>query len=210
MQITGLTLTREDHVVFEGLDLHSSAHRLGIIGPNGAGKSSLLRVLHGLLSPKSGAVKIEGPTGFLFQSPDQQILFPSVEEELCFGLLESGMSAAAAREKSLAMLSEMGCEDWMPLACDALSDGERQWLAIIALLVMEPQTLLLDEPFASLDLQRSRRLARRLWSLPQRVIVSSHDLEALSHCDEVIWLDSGKRVMQGPAPKVIAAYRESQ
>jgi biotin transport system ATP-binding protein len=77
----------------------------------------------------------------------------------------------------------------------------------MALLVLEPKTLLLDEPFASLDLQRSKRLAERLWSLPQRVIVSSHDLEALAHCDEVIWLDAGRPMMQGGAIEVIAAYR---
>ena len=207
MQICGLTLAREDRLVFSALNLQSRAHRLGIIGPNGAGKSSLLRVVHGLLKPQSGSVNMDGPTAFLFQSPDQQILFPTVEEEICFGLLESGMGAAAARKKCKAMLHEMGCADWMPLACDALSDGQRQWLALMALLVLEPKTLLLDEPFASLDLQRSKRLAARLWSLPQRVIVSSHDLEALAHCDEVIWLDAGRLVMQGGALEVIAAYR---
>ena len=207
MQICGLTLAREDRLVFSALNLQSRAHRLGIIGPNGAGKSSLLRVMHGLLSPQSGSVDMDGPTAFLFQSPDQQILFPTVEEEICFGLLESGMGAATAREKCKAMLHEMGCADWMPLACDALSDGQKQWLALMALLVLEPRTLLLDEPFASLDLQRSKRLAERLWSLPQRVIVSSHDLEALAHCDEAIWLDAGRPVMQGGALEVIAAYR---
>jgi len=209
MQITGLTLWRDDQLVFKDLNIHSSAHRLGLIGANGAGKSSLLRLMHGLLTPTSGRVDIAGPTAFLFQSPDQQILFPTVEEEICFGLLELGMSKASARERCKAILNEMGCPDWMPLACDALSDGQKQWLSLMALLALEPNTLLLDEPFASLDLHRSSRLAARLWSLPQRVIVSSHDLHALASCDEVIWMNKGQLIMQGSAREVIGAYKDA-
>ena len=209
MQVTGLTLVRDDRVVFKDLHIQSNAHRLGIIGPNGAGKSSLLRALHGLASPSKGSAVIDAPTAFLFQSPDQQILFPSVEEEICFGLLQSGMPPAAARDKSQRMLAAMGCGDWMPLACDALSDGQKQWLALMALLVLEPKTLLLDEPFASLDLLRSQRLARHMWSLPQRLVVSSHDLDSLAQCDEVIWLNEGRLIMQGTPREVISAYRAS-
>ena len=119
------------------------------------------------------------------------------------------MSKANAQERCKAILNEMGCPDWMPLACDALSDGQKQWLSLMALLALEPNTLLLDEPFASLDLHRSSQLAARLWSLPQRVIVSSHDLHALASCDEVIWMNKGQLIMQGSAREVIGAYKDA-
>lgn len=217
MQLHSLSLIREDRPVFEGLDLQSSAHRLGIIGPNGAGKTSLLRLLLGLLRPTAGRVEIEGPCGLLFQVPDQQILFPTVAEELCFALLEQGMTKAQATRQAQDALAQFSDESGVyqdsqdslwGAATDALSEGQKQWVNLVGLLAAQPRVLLLDEPFSSLDLRHNLLLQKKLWSLPQRIVVASHDLDRLSKCDEVIWLEAGRCRAQGPAKEVIRAYQD--
>jgi biotin transport system ATP-binding protein len=71
---------------------------------------------------------------------------------------------------------------------------------------MEPATLLLDEPFAALDLPSQARLQRRLAGLPQQIITISHDPDAVAGCDRVIWLESGRVAMDGTARQVLAAF----
>lgn len=214
MKLHSVTLMREDRLVFEGLDLCSSAHRLGIIGPNGAGKTSLLRLLLGLLRPNSGQVEIDGPCGLLFQVPDQQILFPTVAEELCFSLLEKGMTKEEATQRAKACLAEFDgsgsllTEDLWAAATDALSEGQKQWINLVGLLAAKPKVLLLDEPFSCLDLRHNLLLQEKLWALPQRIVVASHDLDRLMKCDEIVWLDAGAVRAQGPAAEVIDAYTE--
>ncbi len=104
--------------------------------------------------------------GLLFQNPDHQILFPTVEEELAFGLRQQGRREAEARAAAHALLARAGRAHWAGAAVSTLSQGQRQMLCLMAVLAMEPATVLLDEPFASLDLPARIRLARHLrrWS----------------------------------------------
>jgi biotin transport system ATP-binding protein len=77
----------------------------------------------------------------------------------------------------------------------------------MAVLLMEPATLLLDEPFAALDLPTQARLSRRLASLPQRLVTISHDPQAVAGCDRVIWLEAGRVVGDGAAAGVLEEFR---
>ncbi|MDO9285147.1 MAG: ATP-binding cassette domain-containing protein, partial [Aquabacterium sp.] len=96
VQLCGVTLQRGAATVLDRLDLHLSEPRIGLIGDNGAGKSSLLRLLAGLDEPTAGQVRLDGRVapagpggrgiGLMFQNPDEQIIFPTVEEELALGL----------------------------------------------------------------------------------------------------------------------------
>lgn len=207
MKITNLRLIRQDNVIFEDLQLQSDAHRLGLVGPNGAGKSSLLLALQGLLRPAKGTAEVLGRSGLLFQNCDHQLLFPTVMEELCFGALQLGRRDA---KKCAQILARNHNADYLlHLAIDELSEGQKQLVCLLAVLMDRPETVLLDEPFTGLDHRLTGRFMQTLLRLPQRLIVATHRLELLESFEEVIWIEGGRVQMQGPADAVLPAYSGS-
>lgn len=144
--------------------------------------------------------------GIVFQNPDRQILFPTVEEELAFGLVQQGMRQPQALTRAREALAGEGRTHWATMPVSELSGGQRQALCLSAVLLMEPETILLDEPFASLDLPGRARLTRRLAALPQRVIVISHDPAPVAGSDRVLWLEGGKIIADGPPGTVLPRY----
>lgn len=203
--------------ILSNLTLHLTERRIGIIGRNGSGKTTLLRLIAGLIPPTTGTVTIDGlnPTdrkailprlGILFQNPDHQILFPTVAEELAFGLRQQGQTQTAADHAVTQLLAAESRSHWATAATHTLSQGQRHYLCLLAILLMQPQTILLDEPFAGLDLPTQIRLARRLAALPQRLITITHDPASLASCDRVIWLESGQIRADGPPAAVLPAF----
>jgi biotin transport system ATP-binding protein len=81
-------------------------------------------------------------------------------------------------------------------------------VCILSVLVMDPGVLVLDEPMTNLDALASRRIFDKLMSLPQRIVLVSHDLSLFPGFDRVLWLEDGRLRMDGPAGQVIAAYRD--
>ncbi len=205
--------------VLDPLALTLAERRIGIVGRNGSGKTTLLRLIAGLVAPASGGVRMGevdpfadrrgalAAVGILFQNPDHQILFPTVEEELAFGLTQQGRSRREALAEAHRALAGAGRAHWAGAAVSTLSGGQRQFLCLLSVLLMRPQTLLLDEPFSGLDLPSIRRMERRLAGLSQRLITISHDPAALTDAERVIWLDAGAVRADGPAAPVLAAYR---
>ena len=218
----GITLTQAavtlgGKPILSNLTLTLTEPRIGIIGRNGSGKTTLLRLIAGLIPPTTGTVTIDGlnPTdrkailprlGILFQNPDHQILFPTVAEELAFGLRQQGQTQAQADQAVNALLSQESRGHWAKAATHTLSQGQRHYLCLLAILLMQPQTILLDEPFAGLDLPTQARLSRRLAALPQRLITISHDPAAVAGCDRVIWLEHGQIRADGPPAAVLASF----
>ena len=220
----GITLTGVDYgvqgkAILRGITLSLTEARIGIIGRNGSGKTTLLRLMAGLIAPQAGRITVAGldpsrerkamlgALGILFQNPDHQILFPTVAEELAFGLRQQGLPAPEAKARVAALLEAEGRGHWAGAAVATLSQGQKQWLCLMAVLLMGPGTLLLDEPFAALDLPMQDRLARRLAALPQRIITISHDPAAVAGCDRVIWLEGGALVADGPPDTVLPRFR---
>ncbi len=205
-------------VILSDLTLTLTQARIGIIGRNGSGKTTLLRLMAGLIAPTAGEVRLGtldpardrkamlSQLGILFQNPDHQILFPTVGEELAFGLTQMGQSQTDARAAVRALLAIEGRAHWDGAATHTLSHGQRQYLCLLAVLAMQPAILLLDEPFAALDLPSQARLRRRLAGLSQRVITISHDPAAVAQSDRVIWLESGRIKADGAAGPVLAEF----
>ncbi len=217
ISLKDITLVRGASPVFEGLDLHLGEPRIGLIGDNGAGKSSLFRLLCGLEAPSTGAVWVQGhqlarsgpparSVGMMFQNPDEQIIFPTVEEDLALGLEAGGLGRRPAREQARRWLQARGLGHWAERAITSLSQGQRQHVCWLALLIAAPRLLLLDEPFASLDLPGQALLDQEIRQASPQVIVSTHLLAHVRHFERVIWLDQGKVRADGPGPQVCAAY----
>lgn len=216
--LSGVHYGVQGKTILHGLDLSLREARIGIIGRNGSGKTTLLRIMAGLLEPSAGHVTVAGTAatdrkamiaalGILFQNPDHQIIFPTVDEELAFGLRQLGRSAQDARAEVLALLTREGRAHWAQALVSNLSQGQKQWLCLQAILLMKPATLLLDEPFAALDLPTQARLQRRLATLPQRIVTISHDPAAVAQCDRVIWLEGGAVAADGPPAAVLPAFQ---
>ena len=204
--------------ILSGLSLHLEEPRIGIIGRNGSGKTTLLRLIAGLVAPSSGTVRVDGidpftdrkgalsRLGILFQNPEHQILFPTVEEELAFGLRQQGLPQPQALDTARATLATEGRAHWAKAPVSTLSGGQKHWLCLQAVLMMRPATILLDEPFAGLDLPSITRVSRRLAALPQRLVTISHDTAAVAGADRVIWLEAGRIRADGPPAQVLPPF----
>ncbi|MDQ2064914.1 ABC transporter ATP-binding protein [Xinfangfangia sp. CPCC 101601] len=205
-------------VILAGLNLQLDQRRIAIIGRNGSGKTTLLRLIAGLVAPSHGAVTVEGidpyrdrkgalqRIGILFQNPEHQILFPTVEEELAFGLRQQGMTQKDALRRTRDALAAEGRAHWAQASVSTLSGGQKQWLCLQAVLLMAPETILLDEPFSGLDLPAIARVTRRLEALPQRLITISHDPASAAKAERVIWLEAGRLHADGPADQVLPQF----
>ncbi len=218
VQIEQVALQRGKTQVFRGLDLQLTEQRIGLIGDNGAGKTSLLRLLCGLDAPQAGSVRICGVDihtatkeraqliGLMFQNPDDQIIYPVVEEEIALSLRARGLKKPQALAAARELLAERGLSHWADRAIGSLSQGQRQQVCWLALKAADPRVLLLDEPFASLDLPSQNRLADDMAETSQQVIVSTHVLAHIQDFDRVIWLEAGAVRADGSPQEVCAAY----
>ena len=218
IEIASATVRLGGRLILDALDLRLTEARIGILGRNGSGKTTLLRLIAGLIAPQSGTVRVDGfdpyadrkaalgGIGILFQNPDHQILFPTVEEELAFGLTQRGLTQAQALERANAALRDEGRAHWAKVPVTSLSQGQRHYLCLLAVLLMAPRTILLDEPLAGLDLPTQARLARRFAALPQRLVTITHDPATVQHCDRVVWLEAGSIAADGPPGAVIPAF----
>ncbi len=200
---------------------------LAVLGPNGAGKSTLLDVLAGLLRPDTGRLAIAGRTlsdrgvhvpphrrgvGLLSQDP---LLFPHLTAlgNVAFGPRALGVGRRAAEERARAWLSEVDAAELADRRPRALSGGQQQRVALARALATDPALLLLDEPFAALDVYAApalRGLVRRVLraSTDTQVVLVTHDpLDALVLADRVLVLDRGRIVEQGPTKTVLSAPR---
>ena len=216
--LTDASVLLGGRMVLSGLTLSLTEARIAILGRNGSGKTTLLRLIAGLVAPSGGSVRVDGidpftdrkgilsALGILFQNPDHQILFPTVEEELAFGLIQQGQARPAAQAQVQAALARDGRAHWAKLPVTALSQGQRHYLCLLAVLLMQPRTILLDEPLAGLDLPTQARLARRFAGLPQRLVTITHDPASLADADRVIWLEDGRIAADGPPGAVIPDY----
>lgn len=221
-ELQDIHLRRGQTPVFAGLHLQLHEARIGLIGFNGAGKTSLLRMLAGLDVPQQGRIVRQGETlhsaerghapsrrvGLMFQNPDDQIIFPTVQEELQLSWRSAhpGSSRAQAAQAVADFLQQRGLAHWAERAVGSLSQGQRQWVCWLAMRVAQPEVLLLDEPYASLDLPGQLRLAADIAACPQQVLVSTHVLDYVRDYPRVLWLEQGQLRQDGPGQQVCAAY----
>lgn len=208
----------EGRDVLCGITLRGSERRIGIVGRNGSGKTTLARVMAGLIPAGTGRVRIDGAdvardrkaalgrVGILFQNPDHQIIFPTVEEEIAFGLTQMGQSKTEAQAGVSEVLGRFDKAHWSQAAIHQLSQGQRQLVCLMAVLAMAPKVIILDEPFAGLDIPTTRQLERVLAGLDQTVVQITHAPEGLQQYDRVVWIDEGRVRRDGAAQAVLPNF----
>ncbi len=191
---------------------------VAFVGTNGAGKSTTMRLCNGLLKPTEGRVLVDGtPTtelrtselarrvGFLFQNPDRQICCKTVREELAFGFRAQGALTDEARARVDATIERFGfdaaAEPYL------LNRGTRQLLALASIVVMEPDTIILDEPTTGLDFRECEKVMGVIADLHARgttVVMVCHDMEVVAdYAERVIVMASGEVVASGPTFEVL-------
>lgn len=210
----------DDVRVLKPVSLTLREHRIGIIGANGGGKSTLIRMINGLGDPTSGRVLVDGlevasngrkirkKVGFVFSDAENQIVMPTVREDIAFSLRRHKLPRAEKNLRVDQMLEQFNLSSHADQSPHTLSGGQKQLLALAAVLILEPEIIIADEPTTLLDL-RNRMLIREVFrSLPQQLIVVSHDLDFLSDFDRVVCIDDHRIAADGPPADVIPHYME--
>lgn len=220
IQFKNVIAKRDDQRVLNDLNLSLAERRIGVIGPNGSGKSSLIRLINGLLLPVRGQVLVDGldtrdhvmairrQVGFVFQNPDNQIIFPVVHEDIEFGLKQRLADKTQRALRARATLEQLQISHLSDRVTHSLSGGERQLVALAAVLATEPAMLVFDEPTTQLDLRMRNQFERILCDLPQSAIVVSHDLALMQTMDRVLVLGDGQVVFDGEPANAIPWYVE--
>ena len=191
---------------------------VGIVGANGAGKSTLLLHMNGYLMPTSGTVTISDlsltkktrqdirrKVGIVFQNPDDQLFMPTVFDDVAFGPLNLGMDETHVRERVHEALRLVNSLDLCNKPPHHLSGGQKSAVAIAAVISMEPDILVMDEPAANLDPKSRRSLITLLKTFAHSKIIASHDLDLiLDVCQRCIVIKDGAVVADGPADEILA------
>lgn len=207
-----------DHVVLDGVDLTLCEKRIGVVGANGSGKSTLARLLNGLVVPTSGRVTVDGldtatrggqvrrRVGFVFTDPDAQIVMPTVGEDVAFSLRRYGLPRTEVAQRVSQTLERFGLAGFEDRPAHLLSGGEKQLLALAAVLVTAPDLVVCDEPTTLLDVRNARRIAGILAGLDQQVVLVTHHLDQLRDFDRVLVVDRGTVVADDVPAAAIDAY----
>ncbi|AVL98798.1 ABC transporter ATP-binding protein [Microbacterium sp. str. 'China'] len=217
LRLDGVGVTVDGRVLLDDVTLELTAPRIAVIGANGSGKSTFARLLNGLMTPTAGSVSVHGldalreraavrrRVGFVFTDPDAQILMPTPAEDLALSLRGRARDEIAARVQETLERHGLGAHADIPAS--SLSGGQKQMLALAAVLLAEPALIVADEPTTLLDLRNARRIGDLLLSQEAQVLIVTHDLELAARCDTAVLFDGGRVVEQGEPERVIARYR---
>jgi len=202
-----------DHV---NLRVDAGEH-VAVLGPNGAGKTTLALHLNGILRANSGRVHVTGlpvvkanlgeirrRVGIVFQDPDDQLFMPTVRDDVAFGPANLGLRGAELDRRVEDALGAVGLLDQGDRTPHHLSFGQRRRAALATVLAMRPEVLVLDEPSSNLDPVARRELAELLRTLPQAVLIVTHDLPyALELCARAVIMNDGRIVADGPTRTIL-------
>jgi len=212
---SNVSIQKSGRCVLGNINLSVAERRVGIIGHNGSGKSTFARLFNGLEKPTTGTVtwdrdpragQLRRHVGFVFQNPENQIVYPIVQEDLEFGLKNLKLPAPVIRERLDEVLARFDIAHLRDRFTHQLSGGERQLIALAGVLVMKPQLIVFDEPTTLLDLRNRNLFMKIITELEEHVVMVSHDLDLIADFDRVLHFEDGNLVGDGRPSAVIADY----
>ena len=222
---------RQDECALQNISLKVSAgEKLVLLGPNGCGKSTLQKVLAGLIFPDKGKFEAFGQqmsqgsmkdkifaatfrrkVGFVFQNSDVQIFCASVLDEIMFGPLNMGMDYTAARLRAVELLEFVGIAHLVDRLPHHLSGGEKKKVAIAAVLAVNPEVLILDEPTNGLDPKTQAWMRDTLNQLNQQgktIIIATHHLDLVPElATRVVVMGENHQILADDQPLSILENR---
>jgi biotin transport system ATP-binding protein len=220
IRFDGVSHSFGERQVLDNLNLTLTEHRIGVVGANGSGKSTFARLINGLITPDTGTVSVDGldvarhakdirrRIGFIFTNPDNQIVMPTVQEDVAFTLRRHKLSQAERAARTAAALERFGLSAHADHPAHRLSGGQKQLLALASVLVAEPEVIVADEPTTLLDARNARLIAEQFTTMSQQVIVVTHQLSLLEQFDRVLVFENGRIVEDGTPQAALGAYRE--
>ena len=209
LQGVACTFVSKDHpgqryTAVQGVHLTVGAGEfVSVVGPTGCGKSTLLNVAAGLLTPSEGSVRIFGEAlsginrraGYMFQA-ESLMPWRTALANVMAGLQFQGMGEAEARSRAQEWLSRVGLSDFGDRYPHQMSGGMRKRASLAQTLVLDPDIILMDEPFSALDIQTRQLMENEvlaLWHARKKaVLFITHDLdEAIAMSDRVVVMSAG-------------------
>ena len=206
--------------VLDGIHLKvNKGEYVGLMGQNGSGKTTLARLINGLLLPTRGAVRVNGistldrtrlleirrSVGLVFQNPDAQAVGETVEEDLVFGLENLGLPISEIDRRITEYLNLLGILELRNRNIRTLSGGQKQLVNFAAVMVMQPDCIILDEPVSMVDARHRKIVLQHIVQLNRNgtaVVHITHDPEELVECQKIIVISEGKIAVQGTPVEV--------
>ncbi len=203
----------DGHEALKKINLEiNPGEKIALVGANGSGKSTLLLLIAGAMEQTEGKIFFDGSedsnfrrkkTGLIFQDADDQILMPSVIEDVAFSPAAYGMKADEAHSMAMKILESLGIEHLANRVPHKLSGGEKRMVTFAGTLAAEPELLLLDEPTAALDPAGCRRVIKFLKNTKTAMLLATHDLNmALEVCDSALIMSHGEISARGTLPEL--------
>jgi len=217
IEMEGVWFSYDGQEALRGVNLTIRAGEIvALMGRNGSGKTPLLKNLVGLLRPQAGRIKLFGEdirhrqtqeiarrVGYVPQDPNALLFADSVREEVIFTRRSHGLPLG----EPLDVLRRLNLESLADAYPRDLSTGERQRIALAAIIAAEPQVLLLDEPTRGMDYLQKRALASFLREQKRRgrtTVIATHDVELVAQvADRIVLLGDGEVVVDGPPREVM-------
>jgi len=219
IKIRNLSFGYEDELILRNISLKiKEGSYTSIIGANGSGKTTLAKHINSLLLPAKGSVIVDGidakkdpagtrkKVGFVFQNPEDQLIYSIVEEDIAFGLENLGIETGRMGIMVKEVMKELGIENLAKKNVNMLSLGQKQLVALAGILVMNPKYIVFDEPTTMLDNKNKKTITAMIKKLNKKnrigIILVTNIIGDIKDSDKVIVMDKGKVSFYGNKSKL--------
>ena len=219
IQIKNIYFKYEDELILKNVNLKiNDGSYISIIGANGSGKTTLAKHLNALLLPTKGSVIVDDidtkkdqfnvrkKVGFVFQNPEDQLVYSIIEEDVAFGLENLGMKTEEMKTKVNGILKELNIEYLAKNNINMLSAGQKQLTALAGILVMNPKYIVFDEPTTLLDSKNKANIMKIIKKLNKKskigIILVTNLLNDIKYAENVVVMGNGKIIFDDKKSKL--------